>query len=64
MSTVNDVGSVLSELASLIEQGQLVVPIAATFELEDVRSAYTLLEQRHTRGKIVLVTGEGSGPGT
>jgi NADPH:quinone reductase-like Zn-dependent oxidoreductase len=57
MSTVGDVGSVLSELASLIEQGELVVPIAATFALDDVRQAYQLLEQRHSRGKIVLVTG-------
>ncbi len=60
MSTVDDVGAVISELASLIEQDQLAVPIAATFSLQDVRSAYELLEQRHTRGKIVLVTGESS----
>jgi len=51
MSTVDDVGGVISELASLIEQGQLVVPIAATFALQDVRQAYELLEQRHTRGR-------------
>jgi NADPH:quinone reductase-like Zn-dependent oxidoreductase len=57
MSTVADVGSVISELASLIEHHQLVVPIAATFALKDVRCAYEVLEQRHTRGKIVLVTG-------
>jgi NADPH:quinone reductase-like Zn-dependent oxidoreductase len=57
MATVDDVGAVISDLASLIEQGELVVPIAATFALQDVRQAYELLEQRHTRGKIVLVTG-------
>jgi NADPH:quinone reductase-like Zn-dependent oxidoreductase len=57
MSAVEDVRSVILELASLIEQKQLVVPIAATFALQDVRQAYELLEQRHTRGKIVLVTG-------
>ena len=56
MSTVDDVGSVISELASLIEKGELTVPIAATFALRDVREAYELLDQRHTRGKIVLVT--------
>jgi NADPH:quinone reductase-like Zn-dependent oxidoreductase len=61
MSTVNDVDSVISELASLIEQGQLTVPVAATFPLEDVRQAYELLEQRHTRGKIVLLTALGRG---
>jgi NADPH:quinone reductase-like Zn-dependent oxidoreductase len=57
MSSVSDVGSVVHELASLIEQGELSVPIAATFALADVRQAYHSLEQRHTRGKIVLVTG-------
>jgi NADPH:quinone reductase-like Zn-dependent oxidoreductase len=56
MSTIDDVGDVISELASLIALEELVVPIAATFALGDVRQAYELLEQRHTRGKIVLVT--------
>jgi NADPH:quinone reductase-like Zn-dependent oxidoreductase len=60
MSTVDDVGRVISELASLIEQGELSVPIAATFALQDVRQAYELLEQRHTRGKIVLAIGNAS----
>jgi NADPH:quinone reductase-like Zn-dependent oxidoreductase len=64
MSTVDDVGTVILELASLIEQGVLTVPIAATFPLEEVRSAYKLLEQRHTRGKIVLVAGEASRVGS
>ena len=57
MSTVKDVRSVVRELASLIDQGELVVPVAATFALDDVRQAYQLLEQRHTRGKIVLMIG-------
>ncbi len=57
MSTVKDVPAVIRELASLIEQGELVVPVAATFALDDVRQAYQLLEQRHTRGKIVLTIG-------
>ena len=60
MSSVHDVRSVIVELASMIEQGQLEIPIAATFPLADVRSAYELLEQRHTRGKIVLLTGADS----
>jgi NADPH:quinone reductase-like Zn-dependent oxidoreductase len=57
MSTVKDVPSVIRELASLIEQGELEVPVAATFALDNVRQAYQLLEQRHTRGKIVLMIG-------
>jgi NADPH:quinone reductase-like Zn-dependent oxidoreductase len=64
MSTVDDVGSVISELAALIALGELTVPIAATFDLPDVRTAYELLEQRHSRGKIVLVTNAGRRAGT
>ena len=46
---------VLAELAGLIEVGELEVPIAATYPLEDVRDAFGQLERRHTRGKIVLI---------
>jgi NADPH:quinone reductase-like Zn-dependent oxidoreductase len=47
--------AVLAELADLVAAGRLEVPIAATFPLDQVRDAYRLLEQGHTRGKIVLV---------
>jgi NADPH:quinone reductase-like Zn-dependent oxidoreductase len=47
--------AVLGELAQLIAAGDLEVPIAATFPLGDVRDAFQLLEQGHTRGKIVLL---------
>jgi NADPH:quinone reductase-like Zn-dependent oxidoreductase len=46
---------VLAELADLIDRGELEVPIAQAFPLEQVREAYRELEQRHTRGKIVLI---------
>ncbi len=65
MSTVDDVGAVISELASLIKDKTI-----SRFRLRQPfpsktcrRSAYELLEQRHTRGKIVLVTGESARPG-
>lgn len=45
----------LSELAALIVDGKLEVTVAQTFPLDEVRSAYELLERQHTRGKIVLV---------
>jgi NADPH:quinone reductase-like Zn-dependent oxidoreductase len=45
----------LAQLAALIEQGALEIPIAATYPLDQVRDAYTELERNHTRGKIVLV---------
>lgn len=46
---------VLAELADLVDQGLLEVPIAKVYPLAEVRDAYKELEQRHTRGKIVLV---------
>jgi NADPH:quinone reductase-like Zn-dependent oxidoreductase len=45
---------VLAELAALIDQGKLEVPIARVYPLGQVRDAYRELERRHTRGKIVL----------
>ena len=47
--------ALLAELAQMVAAGQLEVPIAATFPLADVRAAYKLLEQGHTRGKIALL---------
>ena len=46
---------VLSHVAELVARGELELPIAATFGLDEVRDAYALLEQGHTRGRIVLV---------
>ena len=45
----------LAELAALIDEGALELPIAASYPLDRVRDAYTELERNHTRGKIVLV---------
>ncbi|MGW5743056.1 NADP-dependent oxidoreductase [Amycolatopsis sp. NPDC003861] len=45
---------VLRELGLLLDKGLLELPIARVFPLEEVRDAYRELEQRHTRGKIVL----------
>ncbi|MCV7420139.1 NADP-dependent oxidoreductase [Mycobacterium yunnanensis] len=56
-SAVASTAEVLAELAGQIATGDLEVPIAGVFPLEDVREAYRTLEQRHSRGKIVLVTG-------
>lgn len=47
--------AVLAELAGLVAANELEVPIAAVFPLADGRSAFALLEQGHTRGKIVLL---------
>lgn len=46
--------AVVAELAGLVADGKLEVPIAQVFALDDVQAAYTELEKRHTRGKLVL----------
>lgn len=45
----------LAKLARLAAEGQVEVPIARTYPLEQVREAYRELASRHTRGKIVLL---------
>jgi len=46
--------AVVAELADLVARGELEVPIAAVFPLDDVRNAFRQVELRHTRGKVVL----------
>jgi NADPH:quinone reductase-like Zn-dependent oxidoreductase len=45
----------LAELAAMVADGSLEIPIARTFSLDQVRDAYTELAERHTHGKIVLL---------
>jgi NADPH:quinone reductase-like Zn-dependent oxidoreductase len=45
---------VLGQLAGLLAARRLEIPIAKVYPLAEVRDAYRELEQRHTRGKIVL----------
>jgi len=45
---------VLAQLAGQLASGRLEIPIARVYPLAEVRDAYRELEQRHTRGKIVL----------
>jgi NADPH:quinone reductase-like Zn-dependent oxidoreductase len=47
--------SVLAELAALIAAGELEVPTAATFPLDQVQDAYRRLAEGHVLGKIVLI---------
>jgi NADPH:quinone reductase-like Zn-dependent oxidoreductase len=46
--------AVLAELAGLVAAGELEVPVAEVYPLDQVKEAFRTLEQRHTRGKIVL----------
>jgi NADPH:quinone reductase-like Zn-dependent oxidoreductase len=45
----------LAELAQMAADGELEIPIARTFPLEQVRDAFRELAERHTHGKIVLL---------
>lgn len=53
-SAVGASAAVLNELAGLIADGKLEIPIAGAYPLAQVRDAYRELERRHTLGKIVL----------
>src|SRR5947199_319161 len=55
LNVVGASASTLAELAGLIADGQLEVPIAATYPLGQVQEAYRRLASGHIRGKIVLI---------
>ncbi|MHA3701972.1 NADP-dependent oxidoreductase [Jatrophihabitans sp. YIM 134969] len=44
----------LEEIARLVAAGEVRVPVAATFPLEQVRDAVTLQAGRHVQGKVVV----------
>ncbi|MFI1920095.1 NADP-dependent oxidoreductase [Nocardia sp. NPDC020380] len=44
----------LENIADLVASGRLRVPIAATFPVEDIRTAVELQADRHVRGKVVI----------
>jgi NADPH:quinone reductase-like Zn-dependent oxidoreductase len=44
----------LEELARLIATGRLRVPIAASFPIEQIRTAVELQASRHVKGKVVI----------
>jgi len=45
---------ILAELARLVAEGKVEIPISATYPLGEIRQAFTELEKGHTLGKIVL----------
>ncbi len=47
--------ALLAELAGMVADGSLEIPIAQTFPMAQVRDAYRELERRHSHGKIVLL---------
>jgi NADPH:quinone reductase-like Zn-dependent oxidoreductase len=47
--------ALLAEVTGLVADGDVEIPIARTFALDQVRDAYRELADRHTHGKIVLL---------
>jgi NADPH:quinone reductase-like Zn-dependent oxidoreductase len=54
-SAAGSSAAILAELAGLVAAGQLEIPVAATYPLDQVQDAYRRLEQGHLLGKVVLV---------
>jgi NADPH:quinone reductase-like Zn-dependent oxidoreductase len=50
----NAAPAALEEIAGLVAAGQLRVPIAATFPVEQIRAAVELQAGRHVNGKVVI----------
>jgi NADPH:quinone reductase-like Zn-dependent oxidoreductase len=48
------IGAVLTQVAAMIDAGQIRPIVSRILPLEEIRQAHTLIEGRHTRGKIVL----------
>ncbi len=53
-SSAAESSTVLAEIAKLVSDSELQVPVADVYDLKDVRQAYTELAKGHTGGKIVL----------
>ncbi len=52
-------GSTLAIITRLLDSGDVRVYVDQVFDLEDAAEAHRLIEQGHTRGKIVLKVSEG-----
>jgi NADPH:quinone reductase-like Zn-dependent oxidoreductase len=54
IATWPPIGPTLSEVARLVDSGEIKPVVSLVLPLEGIRKAHTLIEGRHTRGKIVL----------
>jgi NADPH:quinone reductase-like Zn-dependent oxidoreductase len=48
------IGEVLTEVAGLVDSGQIQPHVSSVLPLEEIRKAHQMIEGKHTRGKIVL----------
>ena len=49
-----EIEGALEEIAGLVAEGRLRVPIAASFPVDQIRTAVELQAARHVRGKVVI----------
>jgi NADPH:quinone reductase-like Zn-dependent oxidoreductase len=48
------IGQVLTEVSRLVDSGRIKPHVSSILPLEEIRKAHSLIEGKHTRGKIVL----------
>ena len=56
VNNIPPMAATLTELAGLVDAGQIKPVVSTVLPLEDIRQAHALMESRHTRGKIGLKT--------
>ncbi|HSL45075.1 MAG TPA: NADP-dependent oxidoreductase [Anaerolineales bacterium] len=54
VDTAPPIGPTLTEVAKMIDAGQLKPHVSTVLPLQEIQTAHRLLEARHTHGKIVL----------
>ena len=52
--TTPPIGEVLTQVAALVDQGQVKPYVSVVLPLAEIRQAHEMVEGKHTRGKIVL----------
>lgn len=48
------IGKVLTEVAGLVDSGQIKPHVSSVLPLQEIRKAHEMIEGKHTRGKIIL----------
>src|SRR5215207_5138972 len=54
VQTTPPIGEVLTEVATLVDSGQLKPHVSAVHPLHEIQKAHEMIENKHTHGKIVL----------
>lgn len=54
LDTAPPMGPTLTEVAKMVDDGQLKLHVSTVLPLQEIRTAHEMIEARHTHGKIVL----------